>query len=138
MSEGVVYSTSIDDDFNNFGLNSEQDLSDFVEREGLVEDLERKSIPAENSVEKISDEGLNNSHQDMCGVLMFLRFRKRRKKRSKFHQTSFSILLKLLDQITDSDYVVDIDSINLSLQLDGNIGVVSEDSEANLMKGQAI
>ena len=64
MSEGVVYSTSIDDDFNNFGLNSEQDLSDFVEREGLVEDLERKSIPTENSVEKFYDEDLSNSPQD--------------------------------------------------------------------------
>ncbi|MEE2924220.1 MAG: hypothetical protein VX619_05510 [bacterium] len=137
LSEGVVYSTSIDDDFNNFGLNSEQDLSDFVEREGLVEDLERKSIPAENSVEKISDEGLNNSHQDTVWSTDVLEVSEEAQEKKQVSSDQFSILPKLLDQITDSDYVVDIDSINLSLQLDGNIGVISEDSEANLIKGQA-
>ena len=121
MSEGVLYSTSMDDAFEDFGLNSEQDLSDFVEREGLVEDLELKAISDEAVFEDFSDEKPNDSSEETVWSTAVLEKPNVVEQTKEIPKEEFSILPQLLDQITDSNFPVDIDSINFTSQLNEDL-----------------
>ena len=120
MSEGVLYSTSMDEAFEDFGLNSEQDLSDFVEREGLVEDLELKAISDEAVFEDF-DEKPNDSSEETVWSTDVLEKPNIVEQTKEIPKEAFSILPQLLDQITDSNFPVDIDSINFTSQLNEDL-----------------